>query len=213
MQAERAERSISASHSLWQGLTDSRVLALALVYFGTSAGLYTLGVWAPQIIKSFGLSNMALELLNAVPPTIAVVAIYLWSWHSDRTNERTWHVVIACLAAAAGLALAGLSSGVAAVVAALVLVNVGISAAKPPLWNMPTLFLAGPAAASGIATINSIGNLGGFAGSAMIGWIKDQTGSFAGGLYFVGVLLLLSATLTLLLARSIRHQPAAAGAD
>ena len=212
MQAERAERSVSASHSIWQGLTDSRVLALSLIYFGTSAGLYTLGVWAPQIIKSFGLSNMEVGLLNAVPPTIAVVAMYLWSWHSDRTNERTWHVVIACLAAAAGLALAGLSSGVASVVAALVLVNVGISAAKPPLWSMPTLFLAGPAAASGIATINSIGNLGGFAGPAMIGWIKDQTGSFEGGLYFVAALLLLSATLTLLLARSTRRQPAAAGA-
>jgi len=212
MQAERAERSVSASHSIWQGLTDSRVIALSLIYFGTSAGLYTLGVWSPQIIKSFGLSNMEVGLLNAVPPTIAVVAMYLWSWHSDRTNERTWHVVIACLAAAAGLTLAGLSSGVASVVAALVLVNVGISAAKPPLWSMPTLFLAGPAAASGIATINSIGNLGGFAGPAMIGWIKDQTGSFEGGLYFVAALLLLSATLTLLLARSIRRQPAAAGA-
>jgi ACS family tartrate transporter-like MFS transporter len=212
MQAERAERSVSASHSIWQGLTDSRVIALSLIYFGTSAGLYTLGVWSPQIIKSFGLSNMEVGLLNAVPPTIAVVAMYLWSWHSDRTNERTWHVVIACLAAAAGLTLAGLSSGVASVVAALVLVNVGISAAKPPLWSMPTLFLAGPATASGIATINSIGNLGGFAGPAMIGWIKDQTGSFEGGLYFVAALLLLSATLTLLLARSIRRQPAAAGA-
>jgi ACS family tartrate transporter-like MFS transporter len=155
---------------------------------------------------------MEVGLLNAVPPTIAVVAMYLWSRHSDRTDARTWHVAIACSAAVAGLALAGLSSGVASVVAALVLVNVGISAAKPPLWSMPTLFSAGPAAASGIATINSIGNLGGFAGLAMIGWIKDQTGSFESGLYFVAALLLLSATLTLLLARSIRRQPAAAGA-
>jgi ACS family tartrate transporter-like MFS transporter len=81
-------------------------------------------------------------------------------------------------------------------------VNIGISSAKPPLWSMPTLFLSGSAAAAGIATINSIGNLGGFAGPAMIGWIKDRTGSFAGGLYFVGVLLALSAILTLLLGRS-----------
>jgi MFS transporter, ACS family, tartrate transporter len=212
MNAERASKAATASHSIWRGLTDPRVLALSLVYFGTSAGLYTLGVWAPQIIKSFGLSNLEVGFLNAVPPSIAVVAMYLWSWHSDSTNERTWHVVIACLAAALGLALAGIASSVASVVAALVLVNVGISAAKPPLWSMPTLFLTGPAAASGIATINSIGNLGGFAGPAMIGWIKDQTGSFQGGLYFVGALLLLSATLTLLLARSISRQPAAAGA-
>ncbi len=210
MNAERAGKAMTASHSLWSGLADLRVLALALVYFGTSAGLYTLGVWAPQIIKGFGLSNMQVGFLNAAPPTVAVIAMYLWSWHSDRHNERTWHVVIACLVAAAGLGLAGLSSTVAAVVAALILVNVGISAAKPPLWSMPTLFLSGPAAATGIATINSIGNLGGFVGPAMIGWIKGQTGSFVGGLYFVGALLLLSATLTMIIARSVRRQPAAA---
>lgn len=212
MTAERASKAAATRHSMWQGLTDLRVLTLALVYFGTSAGLYTLGVWAPQIIKGFGLSNLEVGFLNAIPPSIAVVAMYLWSWHSDRTNERTWHVVIACLAAAVGLALAGTASSVASVVAALVLVNVGISAAKPPLWSMPTLFLAGPAAASGIATINSIGNLGGFVGPAMIGWIKDKTGSFEGGLYFVGALLLLSAVLTLLLARSVNRQPVTAGA-
>ena len=73
---------------------------------------------------------------------------------------------------------------------------------------MPTLFLSGPAAATGIATINSIGNLGGFAGPAMIGWIKDTTGSFAGGLYFVAALLVLSAVLTLVLARTA-SRPAA----
>ena len=208
MNAERAAKAASAGHSIWQGLADPRVLALALVYFGTSAGLYTLGVWAPQIIKGFGMSNMAVGFLNAVPPTVAVVAMYLWSWHSDKTNERTWHVVIACLAAAIGLAVAGLSSSVVSVVAAPFLVNVGISAAKPPLWSMPTLFLSGPAAAAGIATINSIGNLGGFFGPAMIGWIKDQTGSFAGGLWFVAGLLVLSAVLTLLLARAA-SRPAA----
>jgi ACS family tartrate transporter-like MFS transporter len=202
MRAEAAGKAKTASHSLWAGLADPRVLALSLVYFGTSAGLYTLGVWAPQIIRQFGLSSLDVGFLNAIPATIAVVAMILWARHSDRTGERTWHVVLACLLAAAGLALAGIATGVVAVLAALTLVNVGISASKPPLWSMPTLFLSGSAAAAGIATINSIGNLGGFVGPAMIGWIKDQTGSFAGGLTFVGALLMLSAVLTLLLARA-----------
>jgi ACS family tartrate transporter-like MFS transporter len=96
---------------------------------------------------------------------------------------------------------------VAAVVAALTLVNIGISSCKPPLWSVPTAFLSGSAAATGIATINSIGNLGGFAGPAVIGWIKEVTGSFAGGLYFVGGLLLMSALLIWLLSRS--HHPKA----
>jgi MFS transporter, ACS family, tartrate transporter len=202
MNAEQAGKATTASHSIWRGLADPRVLALSLVYFGTSAGLYTLGVWAPQIIKQFGLSSLEVGFLNAVPPTLAVVAMILWARHSDRTGERTWHVVLTCLLAAIGLGLAGAASSVAAVLTALSLVNIGISASKPPLWSMPTNFLSGSAAAAGIATINSIGNLGGFAGPAMIGWIKDRTGSFAGGLYFVGVLLVLSAILTLLLGRS-----------
>ncbi|GJD78202.1 MFS transporter [Methylobacterium gregans] len=205
MNAERASKQTAAKHSIMAGLADIRVLALALVYFGTSAGLYTLGIWAPQIIKSFGLSTMAVGFLNGVPPTIAVVAMILWARHSDKTGERKWHVVIACLVASAGLVLAGGAASVAAVIAALSLVNVGISAAKPPLWAMPTMFLSGPAAAVGIATINSIGNLGGFVGPWAIGWIKDQTGSFTGGLIFVAALLILSAVVTLIVARTGRR--------
>ena len=202
MNEETTGKAATASHSIWRGLADPRVLALSLIYFGTSAGLYTLGVWAPQIIKQFGLSTLEVGFLNALPATAAVVAMVLWARHSDRTGERTWHVVWACLVAAAGLGYAGLATGVVAVLVALTLVNIGISSAKPPLWSMPTLFLSGPAAAAGIATINSIGNLGGFVGPAMIGWIKDQTGSFVGGLYFVAGLLVLSAVLTLLLSRA-----------
>jgi len=114
---------------------------------------------------------------------------------------------ISRLLAAAGLALAVPAAGVATALVALTFVNIGVSSSKPPLWSMPTMFLSGSAAAAGIATINSIGNLGGFVGPAMIGWIKDRTGSFAGGLYFVGLLLLLSAILTLLLARSQHPTP------
>jgi ACS family tartrate transporter-like MFS transporter len=186
------------------------VLALALVYFGTSAGLYTLGVWAPQIIKEFGLTSLQVGFLNALPGVIAVVAMVLWARHSDRSGERTWHVVGACMLAAAGLMLAGFAGSVIAVLLALALVNIGISSAKPPLWSMPTLFLSGSAAAAGIATINAIGNLGGFVGPAMIGWIKDLTGSFQGGLFFVAGLLVLSAVLTVALARSQRTSDTAA---
>jgi MFS transporter, ACS family, tartrate transporter len=211
MNAERAAKQVAARHGILAGLADIRVLALATIYFGTSAGLYTLGIWAPQIIKSFGLSTMAVGFLNGVPPTLAVIAMILWARHSDGTGERTWHVVIACLVAALGLLLAGGAASVAAVIAALSLVNIGISAAKPPLWAMPTMFLSGSAAAVGIATINSIGNLGGFVGPWAIGWIKDRTGSFTGGLIFVAGLLFLSAILTLVVARA-RRRAGTAGA-
>ena len=99
MNAERAAKSGTASHSIWRGLADPKVLALSLVYFGTSAGLYTLGIWAPQIIKEFGLTSLQVGFLNAIPATLAVVAMVLWARHSDRTGERKWHVVAACLLA------------------------------------------------------------------------------------------------------------------
>ena len=199
MQAEDVNKGGQQQHSILRGLANPRVLALALIYFGTSAGLYTLGIWAPQIIKELGVSSMTVGLLNAIPPIISVVAMILWSRHSDNTNERTWHVALACLTAAVGLAIAASTGSMFGLIAALTIVNVGISCSKPPLWSMPTMFLSGAAAATGIATINSIGNLGGFAGPAMIGWVKDQTGSFAGGLYFVAGLLILSTVLTLVL--------------
>lgn len=199
MQAEDANKGGQQQHSILRGLANPRVLALALIYFGTSAGLYTLGIWAPQIIKELGVSSMTVGLLNAIPPIISVVAMILWSRHSDKTNERTWHVALACLTAAVGLAIAASTGSMFGLIAALTIVNVGISCSKPPLWSMPTMFLSGAAAATGIATINSIGNLGGFTGPAMIGWVKDQTGSFAGGLYFVAGLLILSTVLTLVL--------------
>jgi ACS family tartrate transporter-like MFS transporter len=212
MNAEQAARPVAAKHSILRGLADIRIIALSMVYFGTSAGLYTLGIWAPQIIKEFGLSSMEVGLLNAVPATLAIAAMILWARHSDKSGERTWHVVGACVLASVGLVLAGFATTVVAVIVALSLVNIGVSAAKPPLWSMPTMFLSGSAAAAGIATINSIGNLGGFVGPSMIGWIKDLTGSFEGGLYFVAGLMLLSAILTLALARSQKPavSPAAA---
>ncbi|AFQ50586.1 MFS transporter [Burkholderia cepacia] len=204
MNQEAASRATTARHGIVSGLANPRVLALSLIYFGTSAGLYTLGIWAPQIIGHLGVSSMTVGLLNAIPPIVSVVAMVVWSRHSDRTGERTWHVVLACVAAIVGLVVAALSHSVVGLIASLTLVNIGISCAKPPLWTMPTTFLSGAAAATGIATINSIGNLGGFVGPAMIGWIKDQTGSFAGGLCFVAGLLVLSVVLTLSLARSQR---------
>ncbi|CAN7757710.1 MFS transporter [Ensifer adhaerens] len=205
MEQEQAGK-VKASHGIWAGLADVRVLALSLIYFGTSAGLYTLGIWAPQIIKSFGLSSFHVGLINSIPAVFAVIGMIVWARHSDRTGERTWHVVGACLLAAAALVFATGATTVFAVMIALTLVNIGISASKPPLWSMPTMFLSGPAAAAGIATINSLGNLGGFVGPSMIGWIKDTTGSFAGGLYFVAALLVISAVVTLILARGASRE-------
>ena len=189
--------------SVWRTMCDLRVLALSLIYLGTSAGLYTLGLWAPLILRQFKYSSLETGWINALPSVIAVLAMTIWARHSDQTLERTWHIVIPCAAACLGFIWAGSTHTAIGVICALVFVNVGISAAKAPLWAMASTFMSGTAAAAGIAMINSIGNLGGFIGPYMIGWIKGKTGSYTGGLYGVGATLALSAVLTLLLSRHV----------
>jgi MFS transporter, ACS family, tartrate transporter len=186
-----------SSFAALRALVNPRILSLAVIYFGTSAGLYTLGIWAPDMIASQGVDTLTTGFINAIPPIAAVICMVLWARHSDRTGERNWHVFIACVVAASGLAMAAFASSLVPVVVALVIVNIGISSAKPPLWAIPTTFLTGASAAAGIAAVNSIGNLGGFAGPYLIGWIKETTGSFEGGLIAVSAMLVLSAILIL----------------
>src|SRR5258708_28238365 len=92
------------SHSAWRALADCKDLTLSLAYFGTSAGLYTIGFWAPLIVKGLGYSVFTSGLLVAIPNLIAVVRMILWSRNSERTGERYWHAAIARLVSALGTA-------------------------------------------------------------------------------------------------------------
>lgn len=206
LKSEADARQSGADHTAGalSALRDPRVLALAVIYFGTSAGLYTLGLWAPLIIRQYGYTTWQTGLLAGVPSVLAVVAMILWARHSDKTEERTWHVVIPCVLACVGFIFAGQANTAVLIILALVVVNIGISAAKAPLWAMPSLFLSGAGAAAGIAMINSVGNLGGFVGPFMIGWLKNVTGGYSAGLYVVGATLALSAVVTLMLSRQGR---------
>jgi len=187
-------------------LGNPRVLTLALIYLGTSAGLYTLGLWAPLLLKQYGFTALETGWLNALPSVVAVVVMIAWAHHSDRTLERTWHVVIPCVVACLGFMWAGATHSAAGVLLALTVVSAGISAAKAPLWSMPSMFLTGASAAAGIAMINSIGNLGGFIGPFLIGWMKQRWGSYAGGLMAVGALLALSAAAMLALSAALARR-------
>ncbi|MFZ0746256.1 MAG: MFS transporter [Terracidiphilus sp.] len=201
------------SHSLWRSLADWKVLALSLAYFGTSAGLYTMGFWAPLIVRNLGFSVFKVGLLVAIPNLIAVVGMVLWSHHSDRLGERYWHAAVACLIGAIGLAVvAQAGSSAILAIAGLSLTAFGVSAAKPPLWSLPTTFFAGTAAAASIGLINSLGTLGGFAGPYIIGSTDETSGHFTRGLYLVGGTLIVSAVtiigmrLALKSMRSQNHQ-------
>jgi ACS family tartrate transporter-like MFS transporter len=194
------------SHSAWRALADWRVLALSLAYFGTSAGLYTIGFWAPLIVKGLGFSVFQVGLLVAIPNLIAVVGMVLWSRNSDRTGERYWHAAIACLIGAIGMAVAARAgSSVSLAIAGLSLTAFGVSAAKPPLWCLPTTFFTGTAAAASIGLINSLGTLGGFVGPYMIGSTNGTSGNFTRGLYLVGGTLIVSA-ITIVIMHLVVHR-------
>ena len=190
----REQAAIKDPRSAWSSLMDWKVLALSLAYFGTSTGLYAIGFWAPLIVKGLGFSTVEVGFLVAIPNLIAVIGMILWSRNSDRTSERYWHAAIACIIAAAGMALAARAgSSIFLTITGLSLTAFGVSAAKPPLWSLPTTFFAGTAAAASIGLINSLGTLGGFVGPYMIGASSGGGAHFSRGLYLVGGTLIVSA--------------------
>jgi MFS transporter, ACS family, tartrate transporter len=155
-------------------------------------------LFLPQIIKQLGLTNMQVGWVTMIPYLCAVVAMLAWGWVSDRLGERRWTLSLACLISAAGLVIAAQSLGTVWALVGISIAAMGFYASKGPFWAIPSMILTGTAAASGIAWINSVGNLGGFFGPTIVGWAKDYTGSFAGGLYALAGFALLSAIISAL---------------
>ena len=199
----RAEGNTAA---VWAVLRDPHVLALAMVYLGTSAGLYSVGFWSPLLIKQFGHSALTVGWLNTLPNVVAVAGMIWIARHSDATLERIWHVAIPCFISGLGFVWAGYAHATTAAILALIAANLGVNGTKGPVWAVPGQFLSGARAAAGIGMINSIGNLGGFFGPYLIGWIKGRWGSYAGGLDAVGAVMILSGLLMLLIGRKLREQ-------
>lgn len=214
LREERAPSPPRASSlaTAFSALRDPRVLGLAVIYSGTSVGLYAVGLWSPLLIRQFGFSPLAVGWINAIPNVVAALGMMFWARSSDRRLERTWHVAIPCLLACAGLVWAGLAQAAIPAVAALTLVSFGSNACKGPLWAVPSLFLSGAGAAAGIAWINSLGNIGGFIGPILIGWGKSRWGSYAGGLDADGAMLALSAVLMLAMSWQMRRSRSRTGA-
>lgn len=191
----------STRTSLRQALLDGVVWLLGLLYFLIIAGLYGQGLWLPQIIKgSSHLSDWSVGLLSAGPALVSAVAMVAWGARSDRTGERHLHVATPLLAGALGFVAAAVVRDVPLLAtAALSLSAVGFTSALGPFWALPTMFLRGTAAAGGIALINSLGNLAGFAGPFMVGLVKDTTGGYAGAMLVFALLMLTGAVLALAL--------------
>ncbi|MGA1621301.1 MAG: MFS transporter, partial [Synechocystis sp.] len=185
------------SHRLKEAFKNLKVWLFAAIYFTICIGLYGIGFWLPRLLKTFStMTDLQLGFVSAIPYLVATVGMVIISSHSDRTQERRWHLVVSLLLAATGLALGSLVSNPILLLLSLTLAYLGVWSSIPTFWTVPNTFLQGTGAAAGIALINSVGNLGGFVGPFLIGLIKQITQHFSGALLTVGTCLLLGACLS-----------------
>jgi sugar phosphate permease len=203
----REEREKLASHriSAVQALLNKRVWHLGLIGFTLNIGMYTMNFWMPQLVKSLssGYSNSLIGLLVMIPHLVGLPVMVMVSRSSDRKQERRFHAAIPAIAAGIALASLGATHSIFPTIVLLSVTALGIYSVYGPLYSLPGDFLTGFAAASGIALVSSVANLGGFAGPYAIGFISQKTGSLYEGLAVAGVSLFASATLMLLLPRKL----------
>lgn len=171
-------------------LTSGVVWLLAFVVFGASTCTYGMVLWLPTLIHSrSSVGNLMIGVLTAIPLVAASIGMTLVSLHSDRSGERRWHVTTCALAGAIALVALTYSTSLVGIVIGISFAAVSTYSIFGPFWAMATTLLEGSVAAAGIALINSVGNLGGFFGPYIIGFVRDATGTFRGGFFVAAATL------------------------
>jgi MFS family permease len=190
-----------------------RVIGLGLVYFTVAFGLYGLGFWMPQIIKASLkiTSNLDVSLLTAAPYAVGAVAMVVWGRWCDRSGRTALYTAVPLLVGGAALVVSTLLTGLPWLgYVGLCVCAVGVLAAFPGFWKLPSTFLAGAAAAVGIGVINSIGNVAGFLGPYWVGWMTDLFGAAKWGLVTIGIVMIAGSALVARVGRDMA--PRASGA-
>ena len=206
LERERGRSTQKRQRSFREAISNSTIWILSLVYFAIIFGLYGVTFWLPQIIQSFGSrSDFGIGMLSAVPFFGAAVAMVFVGRASDLSGERRWHLAVSAAVGAVGLILASMTHSPFLSLGALSIAAAGIWGTFGPFWAMPPEFLSGTAAAGAIALINSIGNLGGFAGPYVVGMVKQATHSFAGGMILMAGSLVVAGILALTLPVPLRE--------
>ncbi|NBV44222.1 MAG: MFS transporter [Planctomycetia bacterium] len=195
--AADAHRQKAAHMPVWQALTNRRVLLLAAAYFGIVTANYGIEFFLPSILeKTYNLKLEQVTWLVMLPSVLVMAGQIFVGWNSDRTGERRWHASLPVFVGAAALVAAALVRGnLPLTVACFVVAAAGMKAYMPAFWALPNLFLASTAAAGSVGLINSIGNLGGFLGPTLLGFVEKRTGSFTIGLLITALTATLSACL------------------
>lgn len=205
------EKTAQAAHSPARiPLGNGRLWVASLCWFGLMAGANGMLYWLPQIMRhlSAGSSTLQIGLLTALPWIAVAAGMVLNARHSDRRQERHWHVGLAALAAAVFIALTPVLGTGAWAMSALLLAGLAMGAAQGTFWTLPPLFLGPAGLATGFALINMCGNLAGLVIPTFIGWVRERTGSFDGPVYALAALSLVAAcAVALLRARPGRPLP------
>jgi sugar phosphate permease len=194
---------------LWKVLSNKYIWALALIYSGSSATSNALSLWQPQILKSFGLSNLETGLLNMIPFGIASAFMVFWGLRADKTGERAWSTALPLALTCICMLATNLTSSLTVTMILLSFTLLGNYAIKGPFWAMATEWLSAGTAAAGIAAINTLSHLGTGIASWLLGVIKDSTGSFPMGLLPLVFLTGSGSIMTLILGRSSRARATA----
>jgi sugar phosphate permease len=197
---EKESKQKVQSYTIWQALRQRDVILLTMCYFFAATGNYGIGFWLPSFLKRLsGESDAKVTLLAALPYIAGFLVQQFNGWHSDRTRERRWHAAIPLLLSGMFLFVA-IHMGSSVFLSTLFFVGVGGAyfGFHPAFWPIPTEFLAESAAAASIGLINSVGNLGGFVGPFIVGYLLSRTHSFSAGLSFLVGSFLISTILMLL---------------
>jgi len=183
------------------------VWVLSLIYFALPACMYGVTLWLPIAIKSLsGLSYFATGAVATIPFILTAIAMVMVGVHSDRANERRWHIAFSAFVAAIALAAASHSRLPLLVIGGMTLGMMGAESMTGPFWAMATVQVGANAAAA-IAVINSIANLGGYFGPDIIGLMRSGNGQFR-GLLAIGVTLAISGALSLMAGAKSNKPPA-----
>jgi MFS family permease len=201
LEAEHTAKEGHALFTLRGAMATPTVWWLCLVYFTIITVGYGITLWLPQITSGFGkLTSFQVGLLTTIPSIAATISLVVNGAHSDRTGERKRHVAFPLFAAMIGFIVSAYFPQIPwLALMALSVASMGIVGTLGPFWAMPTAMLSRTAAAAGIALISSMGNLGGFVGPYMVGWIKERTHSYQGGMLLLAGMALLGGLVALTL--------------
>jgi MFS transporter, ACS family, tartrate transporter len=203
LQTER-DAAIGGHLQTTRALISPQLALLTIVYLLVGFGVYSKGFFLPLILKTFGFTDIAVGYLTAVPNAAGVIGMLFFSRRSDKTGERVWHLTTPLLIGGTGLVLTGIAIGLGSgplTIAAFGISAFGISGSLPVFWNLPTAFLGAAAAASGIAFINSVGNISGYVAPQFVGLLHDYSGSYQMPMMVMGAMVVVGGVIVPFAAR------------